>query len=73
MSIATRIGAMNELAASSIRSRCSVQSTINTGASSGSSEVTRARRVRQARSVVGYASTRSRTPRSQSQSVSGSV
>ena len=53
MSIATRIGATKEAAASSIRSRCSVLSTITTGASSGSSEVIRASRVRQARSAVG--------------------
>ena len=53
MSIATRTGATKEVAASSIRSRCSTLSTITTGASSGSSEVMRASRVRQARSVVG--------------------
>jgi hypothetical protein len=53
MSIATRTGATKVPAASSIRSRCSGLSTITTGASSGSSAVMRARRVRQARSVVG--------------------
>jgi hypothetical protein len=53
MSIATRIGATNEVATSSIRSRCSTESTITTGASSGSSEVICASRVRDARSAVG--------------------
>jgi hypothetical protein len=53
MSIATRIGATNDPAADSIMSRCSGQSTITTGASSGCSAVSLARRVRQPVSAVG--------------------
>ena len=53
MSIATRIGATNDEAQSSIMSRCSGQSTITTGASSGWAAVSRARRVIAAVSALG--------------------